>query len=250
MALVAPGIRIVPEGKPVVDTDQLLELLRRFAATMSNSFDVNDMLYQLGDTAVAVVGADAAGVSLAAEQGHLRFVTATDRSLIELEMVQESEQDGPCVEAFRRNEPILVSNIAAEPRWERYREAARHSHYAAVIGMPLVVADHRLGSLNLYQRRTRLWSPEVVDAARTLADIATAYVVRAGELAELRTVADQLQRALDSRIVIEQAKGVISTRHEISIGEAFDALRNHARRQRRPLREVAADVVAGALDVG
>jgi GAF domain-containing protein len=249
MALVEPGIRIVPEGDPVVDSHQLLEMLRRFAATMSKSFEVNDMLYELGDTAVRIVGADGAGVSLVSHDGQLRFVTATDRSLIELETVQESEQEGPCVEAFRRNEPVLVSNIAAETRWDRYRQAAQHSNFGAVIGMPLVVADHRLGSLNVYQRRNRQWSDEAVEAVRTLADIATSYVVRAGELAEARTIADQLQRALDSRVVIEQAKGVISTRHEISIGEAFDVLRNHARRQRRPLREVAAEVVAGTLDI-
>jgi AmiR/NasT family two-component response regulator len=115
--------------------------------------------------------------------------------------------------------------------------------------MPLVVADHRLGSLNLYQRAARAWSVDDVDAVRTLADIATAYVVRAGELAEARTIAGQLQRALDSRVIIEQAKGVLSNRHHISIGDAFDSLRSYARRQRRPLRDVAADVVAGELDI-
>lgn len=233
----------------MVDRQQLLEMLRRFAATMSDSFEVNDMLYQLGDTAMAILDADGAGVSLAARDGHLRFVTATDRSLTELEMVQESEQEGPCVEAFRRNEVVLVSDIAAEPRWDRYRQAARHADYQAVVGMPLVVGEHRLGSLNLYQRRIRTWSDDDIDAVRTLADIATAYIVRAGELVEARTIADQLQRALDSRVIIEQAKGIISNRHEISVSEAFDVLRSHARRQRRPLREVSTDVVAGVLDI-
>ena len=233
----------------MVDRQQLLEMLRRFAATMSDSFEVNDMLYQLGDTAMAILDADGAGVSLAARDGHLRFVTATDRSLTELEMVQESEQEGPCVEAFRRNEAVLVSDIAAEPRWDRYRQAARHANYQAVVGMPLVVGEHRLGSLNLYQRRIRTWSDDDIDAVRTLADIATAYIVRAGELVEARTIADQLQRALDSRVIIEQAKGIISNRHEISVSEAFDVLRSHARRQRRPLREVSTDVVAGVLDI-
>jgi GAF domain-containing protein len=239
----------VPEGEPVVDTQELLGLLRRFASTMSNSFEVNHMLDELGELAVTILDADGAGVSVVGDDGKLRFVTATDRSLVELEMVQETEQEGPCVEAFRRNEPVLVSNIAAEPRWERYRQAARHSNFNAVVGMPLVVADHRLGSLNLYQRQTRNWSDDDVQAVRTLADIATAYIVRAGELAEARTVADQLQRALDSRVVIEQAKGIISNRHRISVGEAFDVLRNHARRQRLPLRDVATRVVAGELDV-
>jgi GAF domain-containing protein len=244
-----PAFASVPEGNLVVDRHQLLEALRTFAATMSNSFEVNHMLDELGEMTISMIGADGAGVSLATADGNLRFVTATDRSLVELEMVQETEQEGPCVEAFRRNEPVLVSNIAAETRWEPYRRAARRSNFQAVIGMPLVVADHRLGSLNVYQRHTRSWSDDDVLFARTLADIATAYVVRAGELAEARTVADQLQRALDSRVVIEQAKGVISNRHSISIGEAFDVLRNHARRRRRPLREIAAEVVAGELDI-
>ena len=233
----------------MVDTQQLLEILRRFAATMSNSFEVSDMLDELGDTAVSILDADGAGVSLATGDGRLRFVTSTDRSLIELESVQEREQQGPCVEAFRRNTAIVVSDLAGERRWERYCDAARRSNYRAVIGMPLVVAEHRLGSLNVYQRDTRSWSDDDVDAVRTLADIATAYVVRAGELVEARTIAAQLQKALDSRIVIEQAKGVLSNRHDITIGSAFDALRSYARRHRRPLREVAADVVAGELDI-
>jgi GAF domain-containing protein len=214
---------------------------------MAESFEVNNVLYHLGDSAVEILKADGAGVSIATKDDRLAFVTATDRSLVELEEVQESSQRGPSVDAFRSGEPVVISDIAAEIDWVEYRAAAAFSDFGAVVGMPLVVGGQRAGSLNIYARGRRDWSDEEVEAVRTLADIATAYVVRAGQLAEALDLAGQLQRALDSRVIIEQAKGVLSRDRSVPIGEAFDLLRTYSRSNNRSLREVAHEVVNDGL---
>lgn len=231
----------------MVESNRMNELLRRFAVTMIDTFEVNELLYQLGASAVAILGADGAGISVATRDDRLEFVTATDQSLLELEMVQRDHQMGPCVEAFRRGEPVVVEDIAALECWERYREAAARTGFGAVVGMPLAVGTRRVGSLNIYDRGPRTWSQDDLEAVRTMADIATAYIVRAGELNEARHLAEQLQHALDSRVIVEQAKGVLSRDHAISVDAAFELLRSHSRIHQRQLRDVAYAVVHDGL---
>jgi len=234
----------------VVEMDKMLALLHRFAATMAETYEVSDVLYELGDSAVTILDADGAGVSVVGSSGRLEFVTATDQSLLELERVQEEFQAGPCVEAFRRGEPVIVRDIAdVDEDWPEYKETAARTHFGAVVGMPLTAGARRVGSLNIYQRQAREWSDDDVHAVRSMADIATAYIVRAGELAQARVLAGQLEHALGSRVVIEQAKGVLSREHGISVDAAFDLLRSYSRGEQRSLREVAHDVVHGGLRI-
>jgi GAF domain-containing protein len=196
-----------------------------------------------------VLDTDGAGVSIANAENQLEFITATDRTLTDLEVTQQQHQAGPCVEAFRRGEPIVLTNIAEQARWDAYRDAAAASNYAAVIGAPLKVGGHRIGSLNIYNRQPRDWTADDVDAATAFAEIATAYTVRAGQLAEAVDVAGQLQHALDSRIIIEQAKGVLSHAHSISVGAAFELLRSYSRSHNQPIRDIAHAVVHDHLDI-
>jgi GAF domain-containing protein len=216
----------------------MLDLLRRF-----------DVLYQLGDSAVEIMDADSAGVSLAAPGDRLEFVTATDQSLIDLEMVQQERQEGPCVLAFRTGEPVTVSDISELDLWPEYRDTAARTGLAAVLGVPLAVGERRVGVINVYARHPREWSDTDLQAARTLADIATAYIVRSGELAEAHYLSRELQHALDSRVIIEQAKGVLSRHHATSVDDAFDLLRSYSRRNSMRLRDVAHAVVHDHLDV-
>jgi len=234
----------------VVEMDKMLELMHRFAATMAETYEVSDVLYELGDSAVTILEADGAGVSVVGSSGRLEFVTATDQSLLDLERVQEKYQAGPCVEAFQRGEPVIVGNIAdVVADWPAYKETAERTNFGAVVGMPLMAGTRRVGSLNIYQRRVREWSDDDVNAVRSMADIATAYIVRAGELAQARVLAGQLEHALGSRVVIEQAKGVLSRDHGVSVDAAFDLLRSYSRREQRSLREIAHDVVHDGLRI-
>jgi GAF domain-containing protein len=230
---------------------ELVDLLRRFASTMARSFDVNDVLYELCDTTVEVLGAAGAGVSVETA-GRLEFVTATDERIVGVERVQQEHQRGPCVEAFNRGEVVALadvarSDLARADGWDDYRRAAAEAGIVAVLGLPLLLDGLRVGSLNVYDTSRRDWSEADLESARVIADVATAYLVRTGELAEERQLTRQLQGALDSRVVIEQAKGMISRDHAASVDAAFETLRSHARRHNLALRDVAASVVDGTL---
>lgn len=226
---------------------QLLDVLQRFAATMANTCDVNDVLYELGDSTVSVLAAAGAGVSVADDENRLLFVTATSEAVIVIERAQEEHQAGPCVEAFMTGQLMAVNHIAELDRWPDYQSAARQSGFESVVGLPLAIGEQRLGSLNVYDTRPRTWNRNDLRAAGVLADIATAYILRAGELAEAKQLSQQLQHALDSRVVIEQAKGMLARDHNITVDQAFQHLRSHARRRSTPLRTIAEAIVTLGL---
>ena len=227
----------------------LFDLLRRFAATMAREFDVNDVLYELGDGAMAILDAAGAGVSVVNDAGELVFVTSTSELVVDIERVQAEHQAGPCIEAFRRGDVVRVSDISALDQWPHYRDAAGRRGLSSVVGLPLVLGDHRIGSLNVYDTKVRDWTESEIASAWVLADMATAYLVHAGELAQARKLTEQLQYALDSRIVIEQAKGMLSRDHSIPVDEAFRLLRRFARSHNLGLRDVAHRVVDSGLTI-
>ena len=229
--------------------DQMYDTLRRFAVTMADAFDIGEVLDDLGESTVEILGAAGAGVSIA-NDGRLEFVTSTSSDVDVVERVQHDTQDGPCVTAYRTGRVVAVSDVAAADKWPEYRRTAEQAGFMSVVGMPLVIENHRVGSLDVYDRPVRTWSDDDLEAARVLADLATAYIVRAGELGAARDLADQLQGALDSRVVIEQAKGVLSRQHGISLDSAFEMMRSYARSNNAKVRSVAHDVVDGAIDLG
>ena len=151
--------------------------------------------------------------------------------------------------AFHTGEPVTVSDISELELWPEYRDTAARSNLSAVLGMPLAVGDRHVGVINVYSRQPREWSDTDIEAGRTLADIATAYLVRAGELSEAHDLSRELQHALDSRVIIEQAKGVLSRHHAVSVDEAFGLLRSYSRRNSVRLRDVANAVVHEQLDL-
>lgn len=167
--------------------------------------------------------------------------------MIGIERAQERQQQGPCVEAFRSGEVQAVSRIDQLDNWPDYKETAAEFGFISVVGLPLAVAGRRVGSLNVYDTRERDWSDHDLRAARVLADMATTYILRAGELAEARELSDQLQHALQSRIVIEQAKGMLARDHDVSVDRAFELLRKMSRERSTPLRTVADAVVSLGL---
>ena len=227
----------------MADQKLLTQTLSEFAATLVQGFTISDVLHDLAERVTAVVGGDSAGVSLQ-HAGHLRFVTALDERSSHLERVQENGQAGPCVDAWRSGKAVAVADLdEAEHGWGAYGQAARKAGIAAIAGIPMLLNGKKIGTLNIYSNTRRDWSEEDLDAARVLADIATSYVINASKLAQQRRISEQLQEALHSRIIIEQAKGVLAAERGISIDEAFQRLRRHARSHRASLRTVAEAVV-------
>jgi GAF domain-containing protein len=228
----------------VPDQQSLLDVLTRFSRTMAGPYDVSDVLYELSDGVTHVLDAAGAGVSLADEEGRLRFATATSEVVTTLEHVQQDTQRGPCHVAYATNRPVTVPDLrASSEEWPDLATAAVAFGLASVAGFPMTFDGRAVGSLNIYDDRIRDWSEHDITTAKVLADIATAYLVHASELDRARRVNEQLQTALDSRVLIEQAKGLLAGERGITLDQAFALLRNHARSRNAPIHAIAQAVV-------
>jgi signal transduction protein with GAF and PtsI domain len=227
----------------MTDQQALSRVLREFARTMAGNYDIAEALHDLSDRVVEILHATAAGVALF-DRDVLRFVTATSDAAAAAERIQEELQSGPCLASIERNEPVAVPDLCAErERWPEYVPAVERVGFRSMLGIPLVLDDRRVGSLDVYSEAPREWDEEAVNAAVVLADIGAAYVLNATELVSSQRAAEQLQAALDSRVVIEQAKGVLSERLGISTSDAFQRIRASARRQSTKVGEVCRRVI-------
>lgn len=238
----------------MADHDVLLHVLRRFARRMTGRYELSEVLLELCEHASEILGAAGAGVALLDDQGDLRFVAATSEAVEGAEHAQEATQSGPCATAVAGARPVPVTDIRDHAdRWPDYVRAVEAQRLIAVLGLPLVLDDERIGSLDVYDDRAREWTQDQVEAASVLADVAGAYLLNATALEQSRRLAGQLQHALDSRVVIEQAKGIVRAQRDVSMGEAFAAIRRHARSRNVTVRSVAEAITergAGVLDDG
>ncbi len=223
--------------------DLLLDVLTRFADTLAGRYDVADVLYALTDHAVEVLAATAAGVSLSDDHDMLQFVSANSELASQLERVQQESRQGPCHLALLQGREVVVDDITSHDEWPIYRSKAAELGLRAVMGIPLGVGERCLGALNIYHHERRDWTDDDVANARVLANIATSYVLHASQLDEARRLNEQLQQALESRIVIEQAKGLLAGELGVTLEDAFDMLRHHSRSNNATLRAVAEAVV-------
>lgn len=230
--------------------EQLFDALRSFAATLAGDYDVSDVLHQVCDHLVEVLDAEGAGVAVYDADQRLRFAAATSATVIAAERAQEEAQEGPCTASLDAGAPVVVEDALADARWPQYRQALREHGLRSVVAVPLVVGDAAIGAVDVYDTEPRPWSESDVAAAGVLAQMATAYVLRANATAEAERLNEQLQAALDSRIVIEQAKGKLAGERGIDMDAAFELLRSRARSWGETVRSVAERIVAGTLDVG
>lgn len=233
----------------MADSRQLTAALSEFARTLTEGFAIGDVLNDLVERVTVVLGVDCAGVSVQ-DSGQLRFAAAVSEGAAALERVQETVQAGPCVDAWRSGTAVTVSDLRKVPhRWNRYARVAGEAGIVAITSIPMRRGAECIGALDLYSGAPRDWTGADLAVARTFADMATSYVVNASELDRQRRVSEQLREALDSRIVIEQAKGMLAAEHGISVDLAFEVLRRHARGHSVTLRSVAQAVVSRELSL-
>lgn len=226
----------------MVDRDALLAAFNDYADAMLSPYEIGDALHRLTDHAVAVLHVDGAGVSLAEGDG-LVFVAATDADIATIEAAQEAGSEGPCHTAYLSGERVAVDDLALTDRWPTFSAVAIERGCRAAAGIPMPSHHRRIGALNLYRHDPHPWSTAELDIGQMLSNMASGYVLGQTELTASRTLAEQLQAALDSRIVIEQAKGVIASQRRISTDDAFDVIRQQARSTNTKLHEVCRDVV-------
>ena len=224
--------------------DRLAQTFVELADTLVEDFDVVDLLARLGERCVELFDAAAAGLLLADGQGALRLMAATSEAMEIVELFQLQNAEGPCLDCYHRGEPVQVEDMAgAAERWPRFVPVATDAGFRSAHALPLRLRGQVLGALNLFRTTPGHLAPPEVAAAQALADVATIAIVQHRAAHDAQELAEQLQLALDSRIVIEQAKGVIAEQAGIRMDEAFAHLRGYTRRHRRRLAEVALDVV-------
>jgi GAF domain-containing protein len=226
-----------------------LQTLSRFAVVLPARYDLEEALSELTKSVTAVLGLSGSGVTLA-EEGQLRFVTAVSEASGELERNQEEHQAGPCRDAYESGRVVRVTDVRLESaRWPEFSAAATRLVVAGVAGIPMRLADQIIGAVNLYSHEPRQWSDGDVAVAGVLADVATSYVVNASKLRQQEQLSEQLQEALESRVVIEQAKGITAQQNAVTIDAAYQLMRRHARNNNASLRVVAEAIVAVGLEV-
>ncbi len=226
-----------------------LKTLSRFAVELPARYDLEAVLGELTESVTEVLGLSGSGVTMA-EDGRLRFVTAVSQASGELERMQEELQAGPCRDAYETGRVVRVTDVRKESdRWREFAAAATRLGVAGVAGIPMRLADEIIGALNLYSPQPREWTDGDIAVAAVLADVATSYVVNASKLRQQEQLSEQLQEALESRVVIEQAKGITAYKHAVSIDQAYQLMRRHARNNNASLRVVAEAIVAVGLRV-
>ncbi len=220
----------------------------QLADTLVADFDIIDLLTMLADRCVELVDADAAGILLADSDGNLRLMAASSEQARLLELFQLQNDQGPCVEAYTSGQPVNCIDLRESvDRWPRFTPYAVGAGFESVYAFPMRLRDNIIGAMNLFSVSIGPLPAADVQLARALADVASVAILQDQAARESRVRDLQLQNALDSRVVIEQAKGMVSERGEVDMAGAFNLIRNHARQNNLQLTRVAEQVVAGTL---
>jgi GAF domain-containing protein len=228
---------------------RLAQTFVQLADTLVEGFDVIDLLTVLATQCVDVLGADEAGILLAGHDGVLNVVAASSEEVRLLELFQIQNEEGPCHECVTTGQPVVANDLAGIGKWSKFSTEALAAGYHSVHALPLRLRDHIIGALNLFLTGPAEITEEELAVSQALADVATIAILQQTQTRETQAVADQLQSALNSRIAIEQAKGVVAERTGVDMDQAFGWLRGYARDHNVALSQVAADVVAGTLPV-
>jgi len=220
------------------------------ADTLVADFDVVELLTLLTDRCVEVLDVGAAGLMLAAPGSGLRVMASSSEAMRVLELYELQAQEGPCLDAFRTGQAVVSPDLAAgNSPWPRFAAEALAAGFQSVQALPMRLRGSVIGALNLFHVEPGEMRPADIDAAQALADVATIAVLQHRASLEAQVLNDQLNHALNSRIVIEQAKGMVAERRNLDMEEAFTALRGHARAQNLRLVEVARGVIEGTVTV-
>ncbi len=220
------------------------------ADTLTADYDVVDLLHTLAKVCTEIVSARAGGLMLVDGGGHLQIVASTSESAEVVEILQLAAGAGPCLDCFAAGEQISVSDLAASGgQWPAFREAALRQGFLAVHCIPMRLRGDTIGAMSLFRTSLGALSRRDGAAAQALADVATIGILQERVAAHAQLVSEQLRRALESRVVIEQAKGAISQGNGTSMDESFALLRRYARNHNLTIRAVAADVTDRSLSV-
>lgn len=226
------------------------DLFVQLSDTLVRGYDVVDFLNTLAEGCCAVLDADAAGVLLEKSGQRLAVTAASSEEMEILEAFELQEQTGPCYAAYREKRQVVIEDLeAARDRWPTFVRRALELGFCAAYAFPLRLRDDTVGALNLFRRLPGGLSDEDRRLGQSLADVATIGILQQRAVEDAQVRADQLQGALDSRVLIEQAKGVMAERSGVSVAEAFRRIREHSMHHNEPLRRICRRIVDGELDL-
>ena len=227
------------------------EMFVTLADTLVDDYDVVDLLDRLVHACVLILDVTAAGLLLDDQRGHLSLVASSSEETRLLEVFQLQNNEGPCLDCVRDRAIVTSADLEADAaRWPAFVPQALAAGYRSVTAVPMRLRDDIIGGLNMFGSVSRPLADEDRRLAKALADAATIGILQQRAAHRTSVLAEQLQHALNSRVAIEQAKGVLAERHNLSMELAFQMLRKYARDRNFKLFDVATSVVQGGVDPG
>ena len=226
----------------------LARTLVELADTLVDDFDVVDLLTRLADRCVDVLDVGAAGLMLAGPDGQLRVLASSSEAMRMLELFEIQAREGPCLDCHRTGQPVVNHDLAAaDGRWPRFGTEAVDAGFRSVHAIPMRLRRTVIGALNLFNVEPGEMRRADIDAAQAFADVATIAILQHRAAEEAQVINEQLTLALNSRIVIEQAKGMVAERLGLDMERSFTALRTHARNHNVRLVDLANAVIDGTF---
>jgi GAF domain-containing protein len=228
-----------------IDATALGLSLARLEDVHRRDLDPQDMLKQVVAAVDQLFGLSGAGLMLVDDGQVLRYAAASDETSAQLEISQEELGEGPCIDSFVHDHAVEVRDLASDERYQRLAQRLADVPIDAVLGVPVNISGSSVGSLNVYLDRPHDWQPEEVGALEGYARVVEMVLVTVLTARRHSRLAEQLQYALDYRVVIERGVGYLMARYEVDEVQAFHVLRRTARSSRRKVGEVARDIIAG-----
>lgn len=224
-----------------VSAHRLAQVFVECADTLVDEFDLVDFLQMLTMRTAEILNSPSVGLLLTDQRGNLEFMAASQEGVKMLELFQVQTREGPCVDAFRTGEPVVNADLAlAAARWPRFAPRATEAGFRSVHAFPLRLRHEVIGALNVFGSTVETeFDATDIQIVQALTDVAAIALLQERAIHRGELLTEQLQAALTSRVVIEQAKGAVAQVHGIGVDEAFELLRAYARSHNRKLGEVA-----------
>jgi hypothetical protein len=234
----------MPESREREVTQAFVSL----ASSLARGYDVVDLLNSLTSECARLLDVEAAGLLLADRLGVLHVLAASTEHARQLELFQLQRDEGPCLDCYRSGQAVTVTDLSeATERWPQFVAGAQLAGFASVHALPMRLRDTTLGTLGLFGTTVGALNQEDLVLGQALADVASVALIQDQASADQTILNEQLQTALTSRILIEQAKGVLAQHGQLDMAEAFAVLRRYARDHNLRLTNVAQELISRSL---